>query len=420
VTHLPEIADETLRAAAFAFVVTGQAAADRRTLTRLRALGCPVHAPGFPDLSDLATPALVNRDPLVVAIGSEGMAPVLTQDTKARIETLLPVNLGGLVRLVHRLRAGLPGDLSRHTLRALMSWALKGAPRRDWALGKERATAARIKAGFATGQADQGRSGHVSLVGAGPGAKDLLTLRAVQRLQEADVVFYDRLVEQEVLDLAHPEAEKVFVGKHVGAHSWPQDRINAVIVAEAKKGRHVVRLKSGDPSVFGRAGEELAAAHAQGITTEIVPGITAASAGAAAMGAPLTERGVANTLVLTTGMSREGDPLPDSTRLCQPGTTTAFYMSVRQAARIRDALIAKGFAPTQPVRVAVDVSKPSEQLIECPLGTLEETLSAQGCTGCAVILVTWPGCVFESQTTGADAASAEHRQQVPGLRSVSS
>ncbi|MBV6634694.1 MAG: uroporphyrinogen-III C-methyltransferase, partial [Mameliella sp.] len=279
----------------------------------------------------------------------------------------------------------------RSQRRAFWAWVFKGAPRATWARGGEREAAQAIKSAIASGGAPgEAGHGHVALVGAGPGARDLLTLRAVERLQEADVIFYDRLVDPEVLELARRDAERVFVGKHVGAHSWPQDRINAVILAAARQGKRVVRLKSGDPGVFGRAGEEIAVLRAAGIAVELVPGITAASAAAAALGEPLTERGISDTLILTTGMSREGAALPDSTRHAAPGTTSAFYMSVGQAARIRDDLMARGMPPQAPVRVAIEVSKPGEHLLTCPLVSLEESLQEVGCKGCAVILVTWP------------------------------
>lgn len=237
---------------------------------------------------------------------------------------------------------------------------------------------------------------HIALVGAGPGAKDLLTLRAVHRIREADVVFYDRLVDKEVIALARKGAACVFVGKHVGAHAWPQERINAVIVSEALKGRRVVRLKSGDPGIFGRAGEELAAARAEGIPVEIVPGVTSASAAAASLGQSLTERGIADTLILTTGMSRDGDPLPQSARFAGPGTTTALYMSVRQSARISAALLERGLPKDAPVHIVVDASKQTERKLTATAATLAETLATEKVSGCAMILVTWPSSAVET------------------------
>lgn len=246
----------------------------------------------------------------------------------------------------------------------------------------------------------EGRVGRISLVGAGPGAADLLTLRAVSRLQEADVVFYDRLVDAEVLDLARPDAERVFVGKHVGAHAWPQDRINGVIVAEALKGRHVVRLKSGDPGIFGRATEELDAARSAGIPVDMVPGVTAASAAGSALGRSLTERGATNVLVLATGTGCADDPTPDSTRLSGPGTTTALYMAVRQADRIAANWMRQGLPATARVDVAVDVSKPSERHLETTVDTLVADLAGHGVTGCAILLVTWPKPVEATGNSG--------------------
>lgn len=232
--------------------------------------------------------------------------------------------------------------------------------------------------------------GHIALVGAGPGARDLLTLRAVDRIERADVVFYDRLVDQEVLDLIRPQTELVFVGKHVGAHSWPQEQINQRIVAEALNGRRVVRLKSGDPGIFGRASEELEAAGAAGISIELIPGVTAASAASASLGKSLTERGVANTLVFATGTGCANDPMPDCTRLAGPGTTTAFYMSVRQADRISKDLIKRGLPPETLVDICVDVSKQTEKHVATSVRTLSEAIRSNRIKGCAILLVTWP------------------------------
>jgi uroporphyrin-III C-methyltransferase/precorrin-2 dehydrogenase/sirohydrochlorin ferrochelatase len=283
--------------------------------------------------------------------------------------------------------AGVP----RASRRAFWAWVFSGSPRQSWTGGAERAAAEALKAAIAAGGAPGAETGgSICLVGAGPGARDLLTLRAVARLQEADVIFYDRLVDAEVLELARRDAERVFVGKHVGAHAWPQGRINAAIVAEARKGRRVVRLKSGDPGIFGRAGEEIDAARAEGVAVEIVPGVTAASAAGAALGRSLTERGVADTLVLTTGTGSADDPLPDCTRLAGPGTTTAFYMGVRQAARIAAALIAQGLARDTNVEVCIEIAKPGQRLLRAPLSGLAAMLAAEQVSGCAILLVTWP------------------------------
>ncbi|WP_353473652.1 uroporphyrinogen-III C-methyltransferase [Salipiger sp. H15] len=232
--------------------------------------------------------------------------------------------------------------------------------------------------------------GTIALVGAGPGAADLLTLRAVARLQSADVIFYDRLVDPGVLALAGPRAELVFVGKEVGAHAWPQEQINAVIVAAALQGRNVVRLKSGDPGIFGRAAEELEAAHMHGIETEIVPGVTAAMAAAARAGIPLTTRGETEALVLATGHARAGDPMPDCARHARPGVTLALYMAVSQSGRITRSLLEAGMPEDAPLTIAVEVSKPGERIITGRLVDLPELLARHEVTGCAAIIASWP------------------------------
>lgn len=250
------------------------------------------------------------------------------------------------------------------------------------------------------------KPGTVSLVGAGPGAADLLTLRALNRIRRADVILYDRLIAPDVLELAQPDTELVFAGKEVGHHAWPQERINGRMLEEALKGREVARLKSGDPGIFGRAGEELATLEAAGIRCEIIPGVTAACASAAEAGRPLTERGIADTLVLTTGMCRDGDPLPDAAKHARPGTTIAFYMSVRQADRISAGLMARGLAGDTQVTIAANATKADARHLTCPLDKLAETLAQAGITGCATLIVTWPKPAETRQPTDAAAAAS--------------
>lgn len=389
--HKGAIAPALFEDAAMAFVATGCPGVDASLHALAKAARCPVNVVDQPTLCDITTPSLVDRDPVVVAIGTEGTAPVLARQIKTQIEQSLPQSLGGLAALAGRLRPSVAIRVPRARRRAFWAWVFSSTPRTTWTRGAERDAASLIKSAIAAAGAPQdATTGAISLVGAGPGARDLLTLRAVERLQEADVIFYDRLVDAQVLELARRDAERVFVGKHVGAHSWPQDRINAVIVAEARKGRRVVRLKSGDPGVFGRAGEELSAARAAGIPVEIVPGITAACAAGAALGESLTERGQSDTLILSTGTGRAEDPFPDCTRFAGPGTTTALYMSVGQAPRISQALQAKGLSPDARVEICVEVSKPNQRFISALIRDMATELKAQGISGCAILLVRWP------------------------------
>jgi uroporphyrin-III C-methyltransferase len=234
------------------------------------------------------------------------------------------------------------------------------------------------------------KSGHIALVGAGPGAADLLTLRAVTRMRAADVIYYDRLVEAEVLAMAGPGPRRIFVGKEVGAHSWPQDRINAAITTEALSGLRVVRLKSGDPSIFGRAGEEIAAARALGIPVEIIPGITAASAGAASLCRPLTERGQTERLVLATATCRPGDTWAGLEGVLLPGTMLALYMAMHRLQNVQAALRTAGLADTHPVMIAAHIGTFRERMLETSLGRLCADVARDGIGNPAIIYVSVP------------------------------
>ncbi|MCF6446076.1 siroheme synthase CysG [Nereida sp. MMG025] len=396
--HLETLETDVFKDAAMVFIGTGCPGFDGAAHALAKSCGCIVNVVDQPELCDMTTPAIVDRDPIVVAIGSEGTAPVLTRDIKTKLEEMLPLNIGGLAALAGRLRPSVTNNVPRAHRRAFWAWVFKGSARDQWTRGSERKAARIIKDAIAVGRAPHDRAdGHISLVGAGPGARDLLTLRAVERLQEADVIYYDRLVDPEVLELARRDAERVFVGKHVGAHALPQDKISAMIVAEARKGRKVVRLKSGDPCIFGRATEELDAARAAGISIDIVPGVTAASAAGASLKQSLTERGVADTFVVATGTGCASDPLPDCTRMSGPGTTTAFYMSVRQAGRIASRLIEQGLPPHSMVDVCVDVSKSTERHIKTTVSDLLADIGSHDIEGCAIVLVTWPRDVAQNK-----------------------
>ena len=375
--------------AAMTFVATGCPGFDAAMHALVTAARCPVNVVDRPDLCDLTTPSIVDRDPVVVAIGTDGTAPVLARQIRTQVEQMLTPNLGGLAALAGRMRSAVAARVPQAGRRAFWRWVFAEAPREAWTRGAERQAARLIKEAIAAGGApDASAAGSIAYVGAGPGARDLLTLRAVQRLQEADVIFHDRLVEDDVLELARRDAERVFVGKVVGAHDWPQDRIDAAVVAEARKGRRVVRLKSGDPGIFGRLDEELAAAGAAGIATEIVPGVTAACAAAASAGRPLTRRGETNALVLTTARARNDGPIPDLARHARAGTTLAIYMGVSAADEISTRLLLAGVPPDAPVSVVANASKRDEQILTTTVSGMNGAIAKSAIRGCAMILVT--------------------------------
>ena len=278
-------------------------------------------------------------------------------------------------------------DLLGRLLRRALPGALPGAWRGDGTRGDGARGGA-----WRMGMRARG-VGSISLVGAGPGARDLMTLRAAERLAAADVVFYDRLVDPEVLRMVRPGAERVDVGKAVGACAWPQERIDAVIVAAALAGRRVVRLKSGDPGLFGRATEELAAARAAGVAVEIVPGVTAASAAGAALGRSLTERGSTDRVVFATGTCRAGDAAPDWGAMLAPGTTLALYMAVRKAGEIAANLRAAGVPDDCEVEIVERVSTAAERRVATTLGGLCATMACAAIANPAILLVRRPKAV---------------------------
>lgn len=248
--------------------------------------------------------------------------------------------------------------------------------------------------------------GTIALVGAGPGAADLLTLRALRLLQAADVIYHDRLVDPAVLALARRGARRVSVGKEVGACSWPQDRINAVIVAAARQGQRVVRLKSGDPGIFGRLTEERDAARAAGIPIEIVPGVTAASAAAASLGRGLTERGATDRLMLATATCKPGDPDPDWAAMLQPGTTLAVYMGVRRVDRFTQALRQAGVPMGLGVEVVSHASTARETITRCTLSGLAQAMTDRNIQNPAIIFIRWEKSQERAETAESCAAAA--------------
>lgn len=364
---------ESFADTALVFIATGCPGLDAALHALAKAAGAVVNVVDQPAMCDATTPSIVDRDPVVVAIGTEGTAPVLARQIRARIEADLAPNLGGLAALAGRLRGAVARSVTKARRRDFWRWVFAGDPRQMWQRGAERAAATLLKDAIAAGDApDAQAGGSIALVGAGPGAADLLTLRAVRHLQEADVIFYDRLVDPALLELARRDAERVYVGKAVGACAWPQDKICSVITAAAAQGQRVVRLKSGDPVMFGRVEEEVAAARARDIPVEIVPGITAASAAAAGLGQSLTARGETDRVVYATGTCRNGDTAPDWASMLQPGTTLALYMAAGAAAEVRAVLLAAGTPGDLPVDVLTDISRPGETRVSLPLRRLGE------------------------------------------------
>ncbi|MEM7693746.1 MAG: siroheme synthase CysG [Pseudomonadota bacterium] len=370
-------------AIAFAYAATGDEALDAALARRMRALKIPVCAADQPAVSDFITPAIVDRDPVVVAIGTEGTAPVLAREIKGRIERMLPARLGKVARKAGALRAHVatrfaPGTARRKFWHALFAPALDGAfERTGFGNAAKRLLAAN----------DSVPAGHVAFVGAGAGGADLLTERARQRIDRADVVLHDALVAPEILELARREAILVNVGKRAGRHALKQHEIDAKIVAFAAKGHRVVRLKGGDPTIFGRLAEEMDAVAAAGIAFEVVPGVTAASVAAAAVGAPLTERGRAQELRLITATAADDTADAVDWRSAAGTAPLAIYMGRRSAGDVQRRLTLNGRDPSTAVALVESAGWPDEVQRHTTLRALTTTVREMPGRGPLMMLI---------------------------------
>ena len=337
-------------------------------------------------LSTFITPSIIDRDPVVVAIGTEGSAPVLGMGLRSKIEALLPQALGRLAGAASGLRDHVAERVPQgNRRRTFWQRYFFGSIRDSFLAGDAKSYSRELEAALADSSSPS--VGRVSLVGAGPGDPELLTLKAQRKLQEADVIVYDRLIGPGILELARRDAVRIPVGKKPFEPSPKQSEINAILIREAKAGRHVVRLKGGVPYIFGRGGEEQAALVAAGIAVDVVPGITAALGCASAIGLPLTQRGQNRSITLLTGASEDGLAQQDWAALAKPGQAFAIYMGVNAAGDISAQLLDAGIDHATPVTVVENGTLATERVMMCSIGSLWETLALNGVYGPAIIYV---------------------------------
>jgi len=376
---------EDLHGVAIAYAATDDPAEAAAVSAAAHQAGVPVNVVDRPDLSSFATPAIVDRDPVTVAVSTGGAAPALAQRIRGDIEAMLPPETGALAAFAARFREVVRAKVPAAGRHAFWSRVFAGPVADAVLAGDEPRAAATMAAALNRPAAPE--AGRVAIVRAGHGAADLLTLRALQALQSADVVVHDRLVGPEVLDRARRDAERIYVGKAKGRHALSQDAINDLLVRLARDGRRVVRLKGGDPFVFGRGGEEKDYLEARGIAVEVVPGITAATAAAAAAGIPLTHRGVAQAVTFVTAHAADGEPDLDWGALARLGHTLAIYMGLTTAARTAERLIAHGLDAATPAAVIENASLPGQRVIATTLARLGADVAAHRLDGPALILV---------------------------------
>jgi uroporphyrin-III C-methyltransferase/precorrin-2 dehydrogenase/sirohydrochlorin ferrochelatase len=342
------------------------------------------------ELSRFIMPAIVDRSPVIVAVGSSGDAPVLTRRIRESLESFLPERLGALAKLAGRLRGSVKTRIENASAR-----------RRFWENFFDGPIAADVVAGRADADSEsvaqrvnksiaktvQQPQGEVVLVGAGPGDPGLLTLRALRALQNADVVLYDRLVSAEVLDLARRDAERIYVGKAAGQAHVSQDEINALLVKLAQDGKRVCRLKGGDPFIFGRGGEELEALAANGVRFEVVPGITAAAGCAAYAGIPLTHRDHAQVLTLVTGHCKGETDKVDWELLARPNQTCVFYMGLNHLDNILARLREHGVPAERAAAVIEQGTQSRQRVVTGTLVDLSERVRAADVQSPALLIV---------------------------------
>ncbi|PKH68730.1 uroporphyrinogen-III C-methyltransferase [Psychrobacter sp. 4Dc] len=362
-------------------------------------LNIPVNVVDTPHLCDFIFPAIIDRNPIVIGISSNGKAPVLARLLRARLETLIPQGYGKLAKLAGEFRSEVKAKIPTLTgRRQFWERAFEGQVSQLMFAGNETEATAQLKADLdSTAAAISKKSddanavkesdmitatlsdeseknlpaiGEVYIVGAGPGDPELLTFKALRLMQQADVVFYDALVSPQVLDLCRRDADKVFVGKKRSNHTVAQLGINELLVTHAKQGRRVVRLKGGDPFIFGRGGEEIESLRANNVPYQVVPGITAANAAASYAGIPLTHRDHSQSVRFVTGFLKAGAPNSNFENFLNTDETVVFYMGLHSLTRLTEGLVDAGRSSETPIAIVSNASMPNQQVLTGTLATI--------------------------------------------------
>ena len=378
--------DDDLNGAWLVYVASDDAKLQQHVAELAETHRIPVNVVDRPERCRFITPAIVDRAPVTVAFSTGGASPVLARRLRERIEAWLPQATGSFAAFVKRMRARIAAHFPDFTTRRRFhEWLVDGPVARLFEAGRDRDAREAFEGGLAAG--DTASAGAVHLVGAGPGHPDLLTLKALRSLQQADVIVHDNLVDARVLDLARRDAEFIDVGKRAGRRSRPQAAINRLLARHAQAGRTVARLKGGDPFVFGRGGEELDYLRERGIAFEVVPGITAAVGCAAHAGIPLTHRDHARSISLVTAHCREGEDRPDWAELARSRHTLALYMAVRRVDEIETRLIRHGRDPDTPVALVENGCREDQRVIVGRLGALAHLARAHALQSPALVFV---------------------------------
>jgi uroporphyrin-III C-methyltransferase/precorrin-2 dehydrogenase/sirohydrochlorin ferrochelatase len=394
---LREFVPEDLEGARMVIVATSRRAVNRWIAKLCDARSIPVNVVDDRQASRFIVPAIIDRDPVLVAISTGGTSPVLARRLRERLEAAIPKRIGELATWLRGLRGSSTRRLRDTAERRRFFEALVDGPAARRFIDGDHHGARRIAQQLLSRTSAAPRApGEVTLVGAGPGDPELLTLRALRALQDADVILYDHLVSDSVLDLARRDAERICVGKSAGGVSTAQRKINELLIEHANKGRRVVRLKGGDPFIFGRGGEELEALARAEVNFSVVPGITAAAGCAAYAGIPLTHRDYAHSVSFVTGHADRHGREPNWTALAMPGTTAVFYMGLARLEHIVERLLAHGAVATRPAGIIVQGTTVKQRVITATLATMREAASQANLESPALLVV---GDVVALQST---------------------
>lgn len=364
--------DAMLDGAVLVFAATDDVRVNRRVCEAAKSRGIPVNVADNPGLSTFIMPSIIDRSPVIAAVSTGGTSPILARVIRARLEAFIPASLGRLATLIGDFRDAVKRRFTDPVQRRRF-WedVLAGPIAEQVYAGQEQGARAALRHKLEAAP-DAVPVGMVYLVGGGPGDPDLLTFRALHLMQQADVVVYDRLVSAEVLNLARREAERIYAGKERASHALAQENINQLLVRLARSGKRVVRLKGGDPFIFGRGGEEIETLMAEGIPFQVVPGITAAAGCASYAGIPLTHRDYAQSVVFVTGHLRDGSVNVNWDALVQPKQTVVFYMGLHGVRTICRELIAHGLAGATPAALVQQGTTRRQRVLSGTLDTLPD------------------------------------------------
>ncbi|NOX27710.1 MAG: uroporphyrinogen-III C-methyltransferase [Gammaproteobacteria bacterium] len=349
---------------------------NQQVAEQAHALAISVNVIDAPELCSVILPSIIDRDPVIVAVSSGARSPVLARVLRARLETLIPARYGRLAELIGKLRNKVREQITvPQARRGFWERALQGPISELVFSGRDADAEQLVEKVLA--DTENTESGEVYLVGAGPGDPDLLSFRALRLMQQADVVLYDRLVAPEILDLVRREAERVYVGKRRAYHAVRQEEINETLARLALEGKRVLRLKGGDPFIFGRGGEEVETLAEQGVPFQIVPGVTAASGCACYAGIPLTHRDYAQSVIFVTGHLKDGELQLNWKQLAQPQQTVVVYMSLTNIDVLCDQLVAHGMSADTPVALVSRGTTVNQDVITATLASLSDEIEGK-------------------------------------------